>query len=279
MWTARARAPNNQESGGLSVGSLHSPAVVQSRQRSAGKRRGWIIYWALLGVTVLALAGGVATVLTTGRAFSEPSTSMANTIRPGEVVVVAHTTQVHRGDVIVEQQAVPSPGNYVRRVIGLPGDHVACCDAHGRITVNGEPLGESYLYPGNAASEVRFKVTVPKGHMWLLGDHRRVSYDSRELGPLTVRVVGRVILVWDGGHLTRLHTPQTFVADGLAPASEGTPPTLTAAVVAMLACLLLIALVIIGIVCYVIGRIRRRAKPERPAPAMYRPVTPPPAQE
>lgn len=119
-------------------------AHATTRRQAAG----WIIYWALLGVTVLALAGSVAAVLTTGRAFTEPSTSMANTIRPGDVVVVARTTQVHRGDVIVEQQTVPSPGNYVRRIIGLPGDHVACCAAHGRITVNGKPLDESYLYPG-----------------------------------------------------------------------------------------------------------------------------------
>jgi signal peptidase I len=261
------------------VGSLHFPAVAKPVRRGGGRRRGWIIYWVLLGVTILALVGSTAAVLTTGRVFTEPSTSMANTIRSGDVVVVARTTQVRRGDVIVEQQTVPSPGNYVRRVIGLPGDHVACCDAHGRITVNGEPLGESYLYPGNAPSEVRFKVTVPKGQLWLLGDHRRVSYDSRELGPLTVRVAGRVILVWHGGHLARLHTPHTFVADGLAPASEGTPPTLTAAVVAVLACLLLVVLVIIGIVCYVIGRIRRRRKPQRPSPAMNRPVTLPPAQQ
>ena len=153
----------------LSVGSLYSPSRGGAQATTGGRHLGWIIYWALLGVTVLALAGGVAAVLTTGRAFTEPSTSMANTIRPGDVVVVARTTQVHRGDVIVEQQVVPSPGNYVRRVIGLPGDHVACCDAHGRITVNGKPLDESYLYPGNAPSEVRFKVTVPRGHLWLSG--------------------------------------------------------------------------------------------------------------
>jgi signal peptidase I len=228
---------------------------------------------------VLALAGGAATALTTGRVFTEPSTSMANTIRPGDVVVVARTTQVHRGDVIVERQAVPAPGDYVRRVIGLPGDHVACCDAHGRITVNGKPLDESYLYPGNPPSVVRFKVTVPEGQLWLLGDHRRASYDSRELGPLTVRVVGRVILVRHGGHLNLLQTPQTFVADGLAPASEGTPPALTGAVVALLACLLLIALVITGIVCYVIGRIRRHRNRAGSSAGMYRPATPPPTHE
>jgi len=233
----------------------------------------------LPGVTVLALAGGVTTVLTTGRAFTEPSMSMANTIRPGEVVVVARTTQVHRGDVIVEQQTSPALGDYVRRVIGLPGDHVACCDARGRITVNGKPLNESYVYPGDVPSEVRFKVTVPKGHLWLLGDHRRVSYDSRELGPLAVRVVGRVVLVLWAGHDVLLRTPETFVADGLAPAGDGTPPALVGAEVSILAWLLLIALVIAGIVCYVIGRIRRRRKRDSPSGVVCRPATPPPSRE
>jgi signal peptidase I len=263
----------------LSAGSLDSPAVAEPRQRPRGRRRGWLIFWALLGVTVLALAGGVTTVLTTGRAFTEPSTSMANAIRPGDVVVVARTTQVHRGDVIVEQQTSPALGDYVRRVIGLPGDHVACCDARGRITVNGKPLNESYVYPGDVPSGVRFKVTVPKGHLWLLGDHRRVSYDSRGLGPLAVRVAGRVVLVLRGGHPSLLQTPETFVADGLAPVGEGTPPALVGAVVAMLAWLLLIALVIIGVVCYVIGRIRRRGKRDRPSVVMYRSAMPPPSRE
>ncbi len=204
---------------------------------------------------------------------------MANTVRPGDVVVVAHTTQVRRGDVLVVQQTVPTPGNYLKRVIGLPGDHVACCDARGRITVNGKPLDELYLYPGDAPSEVRFKVTVPKGHLWLLGDHRRVSYDSRGLGPLTVRVAGRAVLVLRGGHPFLLQTPQTFVADGLAPASEGTPPALIGAAAAILAWLLLIALVIIGVVCYVIGRIHRHRKRDRSSAAIYQPAMRPPSQE
>lgn len=253
--------------------------MAEPRQRPRGRRRGWLIFWVLLGITVLALVGGVITIITTGKAFTEPSTSMANTIRPGEVVVVARTTQVHRGDVIVEQQTSPALGNYVRRVIGLPGDHVACCDARGRITVNGKPLNESYVYPGDMPSEVRFKVTVPNGHLWLLGDHRSVSYDSRELGPLDVRVVGRVVLVLWAGHEVLLRTPQTFVADGLAPAGDGTPPALVGAEVSILAWLLLIALVIVGIVCYVIGRIRRpRKRDSSPSGAGYRP-TPPPSRE
>jgi signal peptidase I len=229
----------------------------------------------LFGVAVLALAGGVVTVHMTGGAFREPSTSMENTVRPGDVVIVAHTAHVHRGDVIVAYQTSPAPGNYLRRVIGLPGDHVACCDARGRITVNGKPLDEPYVYPGNAPSAIRFQVTVPKGHLWLMGDHRLVSYDSRGLGPLAVRVVGRAILVLRAGHPILVRTPQTFITDGLAPAGQATPPALVAVGVCLLAWLLIIVLVIIGVVCFVVGRIRRRRK--RRPPAMYRPATPPSA--
>ena len=69
---------------------------------------------------------------------------------------------------------------YIKRVIGLPGDHVACCNASGQITVNGVPLSEqSYLYPGNQPSAQLFNITVPPGRLWVMGDHRAVSYDSR----------------------------------------------------------------------------------------------------
>jgi hypothetical protein len=100
---------------------------------------------------------------------------MANAIRPGDVVVVARTTQVHRGDVIVEQQTSPALGDYV-------SGSSACRAITSRVVmrVAGSPSTGSYstsrtCIPGDVPSEVRFKVTVPKGHLWLLGDHRRVS--------------------------------------------------------------------------------------------------------
>jgi signal peptidase I len=259
---------------GLSLRLARLPAMTGPSQQPRGRRRGWVIYWVLLGVTVLALVGGVLTVHLTGGAFTEPSTGMENTVRPGDLVIAAHTAQVHRGDVIVEQQTVPAPGTYLRRVVGLPGDHVVCCDARGRITVNGKPLDESYLYPGDAPSQVQFKVTVPKGHLWLLGDHRSVAYDSRALGPLVVHVVGRVVLVLGPGYSAFLGPAKTFVADGLAPADEGTPAALVGAMVSLLAFPLLIALVIIGVACFVIGRIRRRRKRNSPSAAMSQPAMP-----
>jgi signal peptidase I len=113
----------------------------------------------------------------------------------------------------------PGVHDYIKRVIGVPGDHVACCDARGRITVNGVPLNEkSYLYPGNPPSTASFHVTVPPGRLWVMGDHRSVSYDSRghqqDPGNGTIprdRVVGRAfVIVAPVSRWSVLSIPATF---------------------------------------------------------------------
>ena len=80
----------------------------------------------------------------------------------------------------------PGQTDYIKRVIGVPGDHVACCNAQGLVTINGVALHEkSYLYPGNTPGDApagesgRFRLTVPAGRLWVLGDHRAISDDSR----------------------------------------------------------------------------------------------------
>ncbi|MBT2513068.1 signal peptidase I [Arthrobacter sp. ISL-30] len=97
-----------------------------------------------------------------------------------------------------------SETTYVKRVIGLPGDQVVCCDEQGRLTVNGQILEEPYLYPGDAASAQKFNVVVPADRLWLLGDHRSQSADSRSLlgapgggmVPLD-RIIGRPVqIIW-----------------------------------------------------------------------------------
>ena len=78
-----------------------------------------------------------------------------------------------------------TPGHLIKRVIGMPGDKVVCCTSKGRITVNGYPLDESsYLYtdPDDVQvkpSEIRFEVVVPEDRIFVMGDHRDLSADSR----------------------------------------------------------------------------------------------------
>ncbi|WP_214413565.1 signal peptidase I [Sphaerisporangium fuscum] len=202
------------------------------------------------------------------QAFYIPSESMENTLLVNDRVLVNklvyHTRDIERGDIVVfsgpdtwdSEVNVPAPSNpvagffrwlgtafgvvpgekdYIKRVIGVGGDRVKCCDAQGRVTVNGTPLDEKgYLYPGDQPSQGDFDITVEKGLLWVMGDHRSVSYDSRGHqgdpggGAISVdKVVGRAfVIVWPFSRATTLPIPDTFnqaalktaaLADGASP--------------------------------------------------------------
>jgi len=113
---------------------------------------------------------------------------------------------------------VPGQTDYIKRVIGVPGDRVACC-TRGLVTVNGVPLHESsYLFPGAKPSLIPFHITVRPGRLWVMGDNRYVSDDSRlhthNPGAGTIpesKVIGRAFLiVWPPGRFRVLPVPSTF---------------------------------------------------------------------
>jgi signal peptidase I len=109
--------------------------------------------------------------------------------------------------------------DYVKRVVGLPGDHVVCCDARGLLTVNGSAAQESYQYPAERPSDLTFDVLVPRERIWVMGDHRSDSADSRahlgDPGGGMVRledVIGRAaIIYWPPSRVALLHPPGPLV--------------------------------------------------------------------
>jgi signal peptidase I len=114
--------------------------------------------------------------------------------------------------------------DYIKRVIGVPGDHVVCCNAQGLVTVNGVPLHEqSYLFPGAAPSTIKFNIVVPPGRLWVMGDNRAVSDDSRlrrsDPGSGTIpenKVIGRAfVIIWPPSQWRILPIPSTFDQPGI----------------------------------------------------------------
>ncbi|MFF6954142.1 signal peptidase I [Streptomyces iakyrus] len=159
------------------------------------------------------------------RPFQIPSGSMEQGLRIGDRVLVNKLAYrfgavPQRGDIVVfDGTGYFGHADYIKRVVGVGGDRVVCCDREGRIQVNGRPVDESgFLYPGDSPSAVPFDVVVPGGTLFVLGDHRSDSSDSRDHlgspggGMIPVGdVVGRADwIVWPFGHATRLHRPDAY---------------------------------------------------------------------
>jgi signal peptidase I len=131
--------------------------------------------------------------------------------------------------------AQPSEKDFIKRIIGLPGDVVACCDPQGRVTVNGVALDEPYVIenspldvdptPGRCGPRKFGPITVEPGKMWVMGDHRMVSQDSRCQGQVPIKnIIGKAfVVVWPKASWSTLGTPATF-AHIPQPAKAGALP-------------------------------------------------------
>ena len=226
-----------------------SGPVMTGPAKPRRRRRSVVVETVLIVAVSLVVAAAIRAFV--AQAFYIPSGSMENTLLEGDRILVSKVSlwfgDVNRGDVVVFEDpggwlneprlATTNPvrrvlefvgvapssteGDLVKRVIGVAGDRVQCCDKKGRVTVNGKPLDEPYLYPGDSPSDCpegtcRFDVTVPGGSLWVMGDHRSVSGDSRVQPKATQfvpesDVVGKAVAVfWPLDRLAWLSTPETF---------------------------------------------------------------------
>ena len=124
--------------------------------------------------------------------------------------------------------AEPDETDFVKRVVGVGGDRVVCCGKDGRLTVNGVPVDEWYVYLGDAPSKVPFDIVVPQGTLWVMGDHRSQSSDSRDHlgqpggGMVPVdRVIGRADWIgWPFGRWSVVPPTAAFDAVPAPPAGR-----------------------------------------------------------
>ena len=195
-------------------------AAGEKKGRSAKKKRSGLLETLLYALGGIVVALLVHTFLL--QSFWIPSESMEKTLLINDYVVVNKLAYkfgpAERGDIVVFKGW--DGEDTIKRVIGVGGDHVKCCDAQRRITVNGTPLDEEgkYIYPGVYPSGREFDVKVPKGRLWLMGDHRDNSADSRFYlddgyqGTIAEDdVIGRAFLrYWPLNRISFLSRPETF---------------------------------------------------------------------
>ncbi len=188
---------------------LEREPVGRSRRRVRGR---WRFVRDVAIILIVAMAASFLIKTFVVRTFYIPSASMENTLQINDRILVDQVTPklagLHRGDIVVFTDPggwlngyVPAPQNpldavmnfvglaasdsanhLVKRVIGLPGDRVTCCNALGQLAVNGAPIREPYtrLPPGQVEVSLQaFAETVPKGSLWVMGDNRDNSADSR----------------------------------------------------------------------------------------------------
>jgi signal peptidase I len=237
-----------------------------ARRRRSGQGRSMPLWQELplLLVVAFCLAVLIRTFLL--QAFYIPSSSMEETLLVGDRVlvnkIVYDVRQPARGEVIVfagpsnwtpenpqlvgggllsrigrtlgDLVGVSRPGekDFIKRVVGVPGDRVSCCDPAGRIYVNGKGLDEPYIHvnssldvqpnPRSCSSRRFDEVLVPPGHLFVMGDHRGVSQDSRCQGTVPIEnVIGRAfVVVWPSSRWDSLSVPETF-ADVPPPVALG----------------------------------------------------------
>jgi signal peptidase I len=245
-----ARGPGRHAARPDSDGSPEEGAAPEENPGAPAGKKPRRFWRELLTIVVAAVVLTLVVKAFVVQVYKIPSGSMENTLQVNDRVLVNklvyHFRGIARGDIVVFSGQnswgpdAPPPSSdpivriwddvlsgiglhssqtyYIKRVIGLPGDRVACC-TDGKVTVNRVPLTEtSYLYPGDPPSMFRFSAIVPAGHLWVMGDNRSDSDDSRyhtnDPGGGAIpedEVVGRAfMIIWPPSAIRDLPIPATF---------------------------------------------------------------------
>ena len=237
-----------------------TPRTRDERRRDAEKKGS--VGRELILIVGIALVLSVLVRTFVAQAFYVPSESMQNTLQVQDRILVSKLSTefggVQRGEVVV----FTDPGNWlptpeqptgvsgairnalmwvgllpsdtgedlVKRVIGVGGDHIVCCNAKGQIVLNGVPLVEPYVKPGSTTDQVRFDVTVPANRVFVMGDNRGDSSDSRfhlDVNQGTVpdgNVVGRVVaVIWPASRWSGEPIPAVPFENPALNAVQGSP--------------------------------------------------------
>jgi signal peptidase I len=207
--------------------------VIDEQDEQTHRRGGfWRELPILLIVAIVVAVVVRAFVLQT---FYIPSESMEHTLNINDRVLVNKLVydfrEPHRGEIIVFQapaawRSSEKNEDFIKRVIGVPGDRVVCCDAQQRLLINGYPIDEPYIFHDDdgvfdPASKQPFDIVVPAGRLWMMGDHRSASSDSREqfinTRDITIAtipedaIVGRAFVIfWPVHSAGWLSVPKTF---------------------------------------------------------------------
>lgn len=232
-----------------------------TRQHGRAGRIGNVLSGLAVALGCVLFLGGFIWGAVLYQPYTVPTDSMDPTVKAGDRVLAERVDggEVRRGDVVVFQDQAWGSEPMVKRVVGVGGDTVGCCGDQGRLTVNGKPVQESYLKETGANSQSTFHSTkVPQGRLFLLGDHRIDSADSRahlqdsSNGAVPRSAVQARVdaIAWPGDQLGALPKPAGFAA---LPGGISEPGPVGPLVIAVVAG----AVLILGGAAY--GPIARRA--------------------
>ena len=182
---------------------------LPKQESSEGRVPGGVPWWHWLRESLIALLISVFIIVFLYQPVKVEGTSMMPGLSDQERIFINKYAyrlgHIQRGDVVVFRYPGDPTKNYIKRVAGVPGDRILV--DHGEVILNGQPLEEPYVPVQYRDERSMSEVTVPEGSYFVLGDHRNLSSDSRDFGPVArTAIFGKAVFAyWPAGMMGKLH--------------------------------------------------------------------------